>query len=176
MKWLAIWPALLTAGAVSSALAAAPEPRKPFDVGHMTGRWYEIARTPNSINRDCQAGTTDWVPAPDGTFKVTVVCRKGALDGPAQVVKAAVAITDPVTHAKVRMSVLGGLIAQDYWLLDHAGDYAWLIMGTPGGKFISIMASRPHLPPAAQAEAILDARALGYDTSRLVFPIQPGGS
>ena len=54
---------LLACVLAPSARAAAPQPKKSFDVGHMAGRWYEIARTPTAINRDCQAGTTDWTPA-----------------------------------------------------------------------------------------------------------------
>ena len=117
----------------AAAQAAAPQPKKPFDIGRMAGRWYEIARTPNAFNRDCQAGTTDWAPAGTGLFRITATCRKGSINGPAKAISAMVRITDPVTHAKVRMSILGGLVANDYWLIDHADDYGWLIMGTPAG-------------------------------------------
>ena len=156
-----------------AAQAEAPQPRKPFDVAHMAGRWYEIARTPNALNRDCQAGTTDWTPAGSDKFKITATCRKGSLSGPAKVISAIVRIIDPVSHAKVRMSILGGLVANDYWLIDHADDYGWLIMGTPGGGFVSIMANRPVLPTAVRSQALLDLRSLGYDASKLAFPQQP---
>ena len=176
----------LAAGSVSAAIAvlalalpgaafaaAAPQPRKAFDVGHMAGRWYEIARTPNHINQGCQASTTDWTADGPGKFRISAVCHRGAPDGPEKVIRAEVRITDPVSHAKVSMSILGGLIASDYWLLDHADDYRWLIMGTPNGRFISIMASGPRLPPDAKAAALGAVRSLGYDTAGLVFPIQP---
>ena len=161
---------------VGAAAAGAPEPLKSFDVGHMAGRWYEIARLPNSVNQGCQAGTTDWAAVGPGRFEITAVCRKGSPDGPARTIKGAVRITDPVTHAKVRMSLFGGLISSDYWLLDHADDYGWLIMGSPNGKVMSIMAARPALPPAVKARVLQLARSMGYDTSKLVFPIQPGGA
>ncbi len=142
----------------------------------MAGRWYEIARTPTAVNRDCQAGTTDWTPAGAGKFKVTATCRTGSINGPARVMSATVRITDPVTHAKVRMMMLGGLVASDYWLIDHADDYGWLIMGTPGGNFVSIMASRPTLPAAIKSDALLEVRRLGYDVSKLAFPAQPASN
>ncbi len=165
--------AILALALPSAARAfAAPEPRKPFDVGHMAGRWYEIARTPNHINQGCQGSTTDWAADGPGKFRISAVCHKGAPDGPEKVIHAEVRITDPVTHAKVRMALLGGLISSEYWLLDHADDYRWLIMGTPNGRFISIMASRPHLPADARAEALNTARRMGYDISGLVFPVQ----
>ncbi len=167
---------LLACAVAPSAQAAAPQPKKSFDVGHMAGRWYEIARTPTAVNRDCQAGTTDWTPAGAGKFKVTATCRTGSINGPARVMSATVRITDPVTHAKVRMMMLGGLVASDYWLIDHADDYGWLIMGTPGGNFVSIMASRPTLPAAIKSDALLEVRRLGYDVSKLAFPAQPASN
>ncbi len=40
----------------------APEPAKPIDAARFyVGRWYEIARTPMSLTKDCVAGTTDYL-------------------------------------------------------------------------------------------------------------------
>ena len=172
---LLVGTVLIATVLASPAWSAAPQPRKPFDIGHMAGRWYEIAHTPTALNRDCQAGTTDWTPAGSGKFRIVATCRKGSLTGPARVISGTVKITDPVSHAKVRMLLFGGLIGADYWLIDRADDYAWLIMGTPGGAFVSIMASRPTLPAAMKSDALLDARRLGYDVSKLSFPAQPAG-
>jgi apolipoprotein D and lipocalin family protein len=169
---LAVFIAL---GWAATAWAAPPQPLKPFDVGHMAGRWYEIARLPNPANRDCQAGTTDWSAAGPGRFRITAVCRRGSANGPAKVFQAAVRITDPVTNAKVRMTLLGGLISNEYWLVDHADDYGWLIMCTPNGEVMAIMAPRPSLSPAVRAQVLVLVRNLGFDTTKLIFPIQPSG-
>lgn len=165
--------AALAAGSASpSAAAQAPEPKKPFDVARMPGRWYEIARTPNSINKGCQASSTDWSPAGDRRFKVVAACRKGSPTGPLKTMDATVRLTDPANN-KVRMSVLGGLISRDYWIIDHADDYGWLIMGTPGGDYVAVMAARAHMAAAPRAEAFARLKSLGYDAATLVFPVQP---
>lgn len=155
------------------ALAAPPQPRASFDRNRMQGRWYEIARTPTSINRGCQGSATDWAPKPDGSFRITAVCRKGSPTGPARTVTGEVQVLNPGQNTKVRMKLLAGLVSRDYWIFDHADDYGWLIMGTPKGDFVSIEATRPVLAPAARAEALARAKALGFDTSRLAFPLQP---
>ena len=172
---LALLSALIALAAPSLASAAAPEPRKPFDMGRMAGRWYEIARLPNAVNRGCEGSTTDWIAAGAGRFRFTAICRKGAPDGPARSMSGTVRITDPSTHAKVRMSLFGGLVSSDYWLIDHADDYGWLIMGTPNGQVMSIMSAQPALTPSVRTQVLTLAKSLGYDTSRLVFPIQPPG-
>jgi apolipoprotein D and lipocalin family protein len=156
------------------AAAAAPQPRAAFDRAHMTGRWYEIARTPNAINKDCQGSATDWAPKADGGFRITAICRKGSPTGPARTVTGEVVVLNPGQNNRVKMKLFAGLVSREYWIFDHADDYAWLIMGTPKGDFISIEATRPTLPGAVKAEALARARALGYDTSKLVFPSQSG--
>jgi apolipoprotein D and lipocalin family protein len=158
---------LLSAGA---AAAEAPEPLKPFDLGRMPGRWYEIARTPTPINRNCQGGSTDWAADGPLRFKVTALCRKGSPTGPAQTLGGKVRVLDPKTNAKVRFALFGGLLSQDYWIFDHADDYSWLIMGTPNRTFVALFASSPQMPPAARAQALDEVMALGFDVSRLSFP------
>jgi apolipoprotein D and lipocalin family protein len=172
-KWLAATLALAI-GAASTARAEAPQPRRSFDRSRMQGRWYEIARTPNRINDGCQGSSTDWTPKADGAFRISAACHKGSLTAPPRLINGEVTILNPPQNTKVRMKVLGGLISRDYWIFDHAGDYGWLIMGSPKGDFISIEATRPALAPAAKAEALARARSLGYDTSKLVFPVQAG--
>lgn len=156
------------------ALAAPPPPRAAFDRTHMKGRWYEIARTPTRINRDCQGSATDWEPKADGSFRITAICRKGSPTGPARTVTGEVEVLNPGQNTKVRMKLLAGLVSRDYWIFDHADDYGWLIMGTPKGDFVSIEATRPILPEAMKTEALARARTLGFDTSKLDFPIQRG--
>jgi apolipoprotein D and lipocalin family protein len=173
MRWLC--PRVLAAAAAFAATAAlaggAPEPQRPFDPGHMTGRWFEIARTPTDINRDCQGSATEWQPTDSPSkFRIIALCRKGSPTGPASTVKGTVSVIDQVSHAKVKMSVFGGLLSQEYWLLDHADDYSWLIMGTPNGKFVSIMSIQAHPAPQVRAAALQDAARLGYDISKLAFP------
>ena len=70
------------------------------------------------------------------------------------------------------MRFMGGLITQEYWILDHADDNAWAIMATPGGHFVWVLARRPALEPALRAQVLGRVRALGYDVSRLMFPQQ----
>src|ERR1700726_3929194 len=89
-KTLAVALALASASVATSALAtpmSAPSkplaPAKPVPVDLYSGRWYEIARTPNTMQKDCQGSTSDfsgWVTG--GAFSVTQTCHKGSPGGP----------------------------------------------------------------------------------------------
>jgi apolipoprotein D and lipocalin family protein len=147
----------------------APEPSKPVDPHRYIGRWYEIARLPNMLQKDCVEPTSEWTPQGGRDFAVVQACRIGSPTGNMKVWRASGHIIDGSQNAKIRVGFFGGLIHQDYWIIDRADDYSWCLMSTPSSKYLWIMARRPSLPPSLRAALVARARSLGYDTSRLVF-------
>jgi apolipoprotein D and lipocalin family protein len=174
-------PAHLWAVAVLAAVcfagqamaAAAPEPIKPVDPRRYVGRWYEIARIQNMLEKNCQAPTSDWQKEPDGDFSVVQSCRLGSPSGPLKVWRAAGRIIDGGRNTKIRVGFFGGFIHQDYWIVDRADDYSWCIMSTPTSKYVWIMSRRPVLATAQKDALVARARELGYDTDKLIYSEQP---
>ena len=151
----------------SSALAGPAPPAQKIELTKMTGRWYEVARLPNKTQKDCQGGTSDWVRTGD-TYVVVQACHKGSLAAPATEWKAKAKVIDPKTNARIKMSFFGGMLSQEYWVLDHRSD--WLILGTPNGNYMWLMSQRPTLSTSAKVQAVARVKQLGYDISRLEFP------
>ncbi len=163
-------PALFTAAVLmgAPAVAAPAPPADKIELTKMTGRWYEVARLPNKTQKDCQGGTSDWVRTGD-TYAVVQACHKGGLTAPATEWKAKAKVIDPKTNARIKMSFFGGMLSQEYWVLEHRSD--WLILGTPNGNYMWLMSQRPTLSATAKAQAITRVKQLGYDVSRLEFPL-----
>ena len=171
-----IFPILLAASvlaiqAPSQALAAAQPPSKPIAASFYTGKWYEIARTPNSGQRDCEAPTTEFTGKGATGFSVRQICRKGSASGAAKTFNTTGAIVAGTQNAKFKMSFLGGLKKQEYWVLDRADDQSWAIMATPGGNFVWLLSRKAVMDPAAKAQALERVKALGY--AKLEYPQQP---
>ena len=152
--------------------AAAVRPIAHLELTKMMGRWYEVARFPNMIQKGCQAGASDWTRTAEG-FSVIQTCHKGSPDGPLAEWKAKARVADPVSNAKFRMSFFGGLVSQEYWVLDQRDDQGWLILATHDGHYLWLMSNKPALPAAVRAEAVARIKQLGFDTGRLEFPL-PG--
>jgi apolipoprotein D and lipocalin family protein len=169
---LAIAAALATAQA--AAAQAMPPPAPHIELAKIVGRWYEVARLPNMTQRGCQAGTSDWTRSGEG-FSVVQACHKGAPDGPLSEWRAKARVSDPVSNAKFRMSFFGGLISQEYWVLDQRSDQGWLILATHDGKYLWLMSQKPTLPTAFRSEALARIKQLGFDTGRLEFPLPARG-
>jgi apolipoprotein D and lipocalin family protein len=164
-------PALAAPPSVSAAATAAL-PR--IELTQMMGRWYEVARLPNSLQRGCQAGASDWTRAGDG-FTVVQSCHKGTPEGPLAEWKARARVADPATNAKFKMTFFGGLVSQEYRVLEHRPDQGWLILSTGDGKYLWLMSQKPTLPAGVRAQALARIKALGFDVGRLEFPLPSRG-
>lgn len=167
---LALGLALVVSATAVQAASVTPEPRKPIDPERFLGRWYEIARVPNKLQDNCQGATSDWSKTKDGQYNVVQTCRIGSPGGPTKSWRGS---GQMIAAAKMRISFFGGLVHKDYWVLDRGDDYSWAINGMPDPKYLWIMSRRPVLTDAQKAALLAHAKALGYDTSRLVFDQQP---
>lgn len=156
--------ALALAGlAAGPALASAPSPTKRVDASNYSGRWYEIARIPNKLQRDCLAPTVDY------TFernRVRAVQRCEGSNGREKVYRSSGRILDPGVNIRTRLT-FAGFWAQEYWVIDHAPD--WALVGDPTGRFLWLMSRRPTLPAAVRNDAVSRIQALGYNSERLEF-------
>ncbi|PHY14043.1 lipocalin [Caulobacter sp. B11] len=162
---------LLLVTCSGTAMAGARPPAKPVSLAFYSGKWFEISRTPNAGQRDCEAATTQFTSTGDDAFKVVQVCRKGSASGPAKIFTTRGTILTGTGNAKFSMSFLGGLKKQEYWVLDRADDQSWAIMATPGGNYVWLLARQAVMTPAAKAVALARVRSLGY--AKLEFPAHP---
>jgi apolipoprotein D and lipocalin family protein len=165
--------AVFAAAPVFAAPPPTPSLAEKIELTSMMGRWYEVARAPNQVQRGCTSATSDWTRTKDG-FAVVQSCHKGAPDGPVAEWRAKAHVAD-ASNTRFRMTFFGGLISQDYQVLDHRPAEGWLILSTRDGKYLWLMSQRPTLPEAVKAEAIARIRQLGFDPGRLEFP-SPGRS
>jgi apolipoprotein D and lipocalin family protein len=167
----------LLAAAAAFALpfpaAAQPQAMERLELTKLMGRWYEVARVPNALQKGCQAGASDWTRTADG-FAVIQSCRRGSPDGPLAEWKGKARV-EGSSNTRFKMSFFGGLVSQEYWVLDHSADQGWLILATANGRYLWLMSQKPTLSAAARAQAISRIRQLGFDPARLEFPL-PGRS
>ncbi len=162
--------AAFLAAPVAALAADLRPPAQKVDIGRIAGRWYEVARLPNKIQRDCQGGTSDWARTDSG-YAVIQTCHRGSLASPPTQWKAQARIIDPLTDGRIRLSYFGGILNVEYWVLESRSDQGWLLLGTPNGRYLWLMAQKPILSAAAKAQAVSRIRQLGYDVAALEFPL-----
>ena len=168
MKISPTFLALALLACAGSARASAPEPVRPVSITMFSGRWYEIGRIAEGASRRCDFATTDFAGQAGGAFSVIQTCHEGSPDGPAHAIKASARILANTGNTKIKVGFLGGLISQEYWILDHADDdQSWALMATPGGRFLLLLSRLPTTPAPIRQVAVTHIAALGYTVSHL---------
>jgi apolipoprotein D and lipocalin family protein len=144
-----------------------PEPAKTVDLDRYLGHWYEFARYENRFERGCEAVTANYAKRDDGLISVVNACAVGGVTGPLKSTEGKAKVVANSNNAKLKVSFFGPFYLGDYWVLDHADDYSWSIVGEPSGRFLWIL-TRAARPGAAQRTELIDrARHLGYDVTML---------
>ncbi len=150
--------------------SAVPQPAKPVEISRYLGRWYEVARYEQGFQKDCEGVSADYAWRDDGKISVLNRCRKP--DGKIKDATGRAKIVDTATNSKLKVSFFGPFYG-DYWVLDHADDYSWSIVGEPSGRYLWLL-SRDAVPGKERLDALIArTRELGYDTSMLRITQQP---
>ena len=141
------------------------------DTERYLGRWYEIARFPNSFEENCEGVTADYAKRDDGLISVINTCREGAPDGEEKVANGRARIVDEQTNAKLKVSFFGPFWG-DYWVIGLAEDYSLALVGEPEGKYLWILSRTPTISDDVREQALNDLKAMGYNTEALYWTEQ----
>ena len=137
------------------------------ELNRYLGKWYEIYRVPNRFeDADCRTVTAEYSLRSDGRIKVLNTCfktnKKNEAVGIANVVEGS-------NNAKLKVSFFRPFYG-DYWILDLATDYSWVLVGEPSGKYFWILARDKTLSPALESELLTKAEQLGYNRKDFIKP------
>ena len=152
-----------------------PVPAKSVDLERYLGRWYEFARYDSWFEHNDEGVTAEYSLRPDGLIRVVNASRSGGRTGRLRWADARARVVPDSGNAKLKVAFFGPFFAGNYWVLDHAEDYTWSIVGEGSRRFLWILTRAPVPAPDLQAMLIDRVRGLGYDTSILHLTQQPPG-
>ena len=167
-RWIPLVLIMLSACGGPVGNPEVPEPSKPVELARYLGRWYEYARYENRFEKGCEGVTADYSALPENRIRVLNTCHKGAADGAEDTAKGTAKIVAGSANAKLKVSFFGPFYG-DYWVLDHAEDYRWSIVGEPSGRYLWILTR--DAKPVDGAALVERAKALGYNTDMLHFTV-----
>lgn len=156
--------ACTTVGPVGNA--SVPQPTKTVQLNRYLGDWFELARYENSFETDCEGVTARYSLRNDGMIKVINTCRQGSPEGSKKDIEGRTKIVPDSGNAKLKVSFFGPFYG-DYWVLDHANDYSWSIVGEPSGRYLWILTRTPKPSEQTRKMLVNKAKALGYDVGLL---------
>ena len=158
---------VLMAGTLSLLAGPALAQAEAVDLDRFDGRWFEIVRNPNDVQKDCSRAQIDFTPqSRAGRYGIVVTCTRRP-GGQIETLHANARVTDASTRARFRFTLtgllsFGGLAGQNYWVWDHAPDYSWAIMGLPNKSNWWIWHRSQSPSEATRTRLIARARELGF--------------
>ena len=164
--------ALIAAALTVVAVPAAAQSRN-VDLDRFDGRWFEISRSPNDVQKDCRRAQIDFNPQDrPNRYSVIVTCTRRA-DGEVETLRANARVTGPGSNARFRFTLtgllgVGGLAGQNYWVWDHAPDYSWAIMALPNKSDWWVWHRSQSPSESERTRLIARARGLGLNTGTVV--------
>jgi len=136
------------------------------DLSRYLGRWYEIARLPNSFQKKCLKSRADYSLRDDGDIAVLNSCQDKQ-DGSLRQSKGRAWVVDPATNARLKVSFFWPFRG-DYWIIELGNQYEYAVVGTPNRRYFWIL-SRSETMDSTLYEAILQrAGQQGFDTGAVV--------
>jgi apolipoprotein D and lipocalin family protein len=161
---------------VSADKQPPPETVAYVDLARYAGSWYEIASIPNRFQKHCRGNTmASYRPIEQQRIEVINSCldKDGKVDSATGVAR----IVDSSSNAKLEVSFVSlfgwQLFWGDYWIIELAPDYSYVIVGTPNFRYGWILSRTPLLSAEIRKRLDERLRAAGYDPS--VFVDTPQG-
>lgn len=156
----------LLACASTSRRSSPPSTVARVDLERYAGTWHEIARSPNWFQRDCAGGVTATYTAnANGTIRVDNQCVDK--DGKTKRSVGTARVVPGSSGSKLKVTFFWPF-AGDYWVLAlDEKDYGWALVGTPSRDFLWILARDQSLPAETYDRILAEARARGFETSKL---------
>lgn len=174
---------LATLSAIGLAQAQGKRPLRvvpEVDLARYVGQWYEIARFPNRFQKRCAGEVTaQYTLQPSGKISVLNRCR---LENGEQIQAKGVARVagkgQPNSILKVRFApAFLSFIPQvwgDYQIMALSPDYTHALVGDPAREYLWILSRSPRMDDAVYNRLVEEARAQGFDVSRLQKTRQAG--
>ncbi|MBX2878319.1 MAG: lipocalin family protein [Granulosicoccus sp.] len=147
-----------------------PETVKNVDLSRYAGTWFEIARYPNSFEKNCQGVTAEYEQKADGSIRVLNTCRIGSPDGKIRTAEGRARVVEGTGNAKLRVKFAPAWVPfaeGDYWILHLEADYSAALVGDPSGRYLWILARENTLTPETLLAIKTRAAELGYDPNKL---------
>jgi apolipoprotein D and lipocalin family protein len=160
------------AGAQPSAPAGPPATVAKVDLDRYAGRWFEIARFPTWFQKKCVGDVSaEYVRRPDGRLDVINRCRRadGTMD---QAKGVARVVSTDGSNSKLKVRFAPAWLSflpvwGDYWVLELADDYSYVVVGDSGRDYLWVLARAPQMSDEVYRELTGRVAAKGFDVSRL---------
>jgi apolipoprotein D and lipocalin family protein len=147
--------------------AIAPSPNKPVDkvdINRYAGKWYSLYSIPTMFDKGTRETTTTYTLNKDGYYNVFTTAKKD--DNELHTYKSKLFPVTEENNAEMKAQFVWPFKV-DYWVIDLAPDYSYVVVGHPDCKFLFIMSRKPTMDKKLYADIVARCKAKGYPVEKL---------
>ncbi|MGY4386069.1 apolipoprotein D and lipocalin family protein [Pedobacter sp. UYP24] len=142
------------------------KPVQKVDIVSYAGKWYSLYSIPTIMDKQWRETTETYVIHPDGYYAVFTTYKLVA-DEKQKYIRSKLFVVRGTGNAVLKAQFVWPFKV-DYWVIELADDYSYVVVGHPKHKFLFIMSRIPTLPEELLSQIINRCHKKGYDTSKLV--------
>lgn len=139
-------------------------PVAKVDLKKYSGTWYSLYSIPTLFDKGSRETTTKYTLNKSGYFDVITTYKKPGEEQIHSVTSKIFPGGDEVSRMKAQFI---WPIKLDYWIIELAEDYSYVVVGHPEHKFLFIMSRNTKISKKAYDEIIGRCREKGYAVSKL---------
>lgn len=143
------------------------QPVKRVDIMAYAGKWYSLYSIPTFMDKHWRRKVETYVIHPDGYYAVFTTYNIVA-EQKRKYIRSKLFVVRGTGNAIFKAQLVWPF-KNDYWVIELAEDYSYVVVGHPKHKTLAILSRKPELPKELLKEIVDRCRQKGYDTSKLVF-------
>jgi apolipoprotein D and lipocalin family protein len=140
-------------------------PVNKLDLKKYSGTWYSLYSIPTIFDKGSRETTTKYTLNKDGFYNVLTTYKK-LNDEKIYSRNSKMFPSDDGDNGELQAQFIWP-IKVDYWIIELADDYSYVVVGHPDHKFLFIMSRNQTMPKKTHDEIVTRCKAKGYEVAKL---------
>ncbi|WP_443943840.1 lipocalin family protein [Pedobacter sp. AW1-32] len=140
-------------------------PVDKLDLKKYCGTWYSLYSIPTIFDKGSRETTTKYTLNSEGYYDVTTTYKKQN-DEKVYSRSSKMFPADDSKNGELKAQFVWP-IKVDYWIIELADDYSYVVVGHPDHKFLFIMSRNKSIPKKEYDEIVARCKTKGYAVEKL---------
>lgn len=140
-------------------------PVAKLDLKKYSGTWYSLYSIPTIFDKGSRETTTKYTLNKEGYYNVLTTYKKPN-DEKIYSRNSKMFPSEEGNTGELQAQFVWP-IKVDYWIIELAEDYSYVVVGHPDHKFLFIMSRNKSIPKKSYDEIVSHCKSKGYDVSKL---------
>lgn len=136
------------------------------DLNHYAGTWYSLYSIPSVYDKGSRETTGKYSWNGKGGYYDVITSYKKPGSEEVHAISSRVYQVPGTNNAKMKAQFVWPFKI-DYWIIELAADYSYVVVGHPEHKFLFIMSRKKSIDKKLYNDIVARCEAKGYDVSRL---------